>query len=103
MQVFFESLVAGAQAHVVVCQAFRVNFEAGVLAGDLIKLGLKLLNLGPEGANAIVSVLLDLIYANDRSLELLSFLKERFVHLLHLVALHHELLFQRSILLQLEL
>ena len=74
-----------------------------MFAGDLIELSLELLDLHPEGTNSLVSVLLDFIYTDDRSFELLGLLKERFIHLLHLVALHHILLLKRRVLLELEL
>ena len=103
VQVGFDGLVAGTQAHVIFCQAFRVHLEACMLAGDLIKLSLELLDLRPEGTNPGVSVLLDFIDTDDCPFELLGLLEQRFIHLLHLVALHHKLLLERRILLELEL
>ena len=92
VQVGFDGLVAGTQTPVILCQTLRVHLEACMLAGDLIKLSLELLDLRPEGINPLVSVLLNLIDTYDCSFVLLGLLKERFIHLLHLVALHHKLL-----------
>ena len=103
VQVGLDGLVAGTQAHVIFCQALRVHLEACMLAGDLIKLSLELLDLRPEGTNPGVSVLLDFIDTDDCPFELLGLLEQRFIHLLHLVALHHKLLLERRILLELEL
>ena len=75
VQVGLDGLVTGSQAHVVFCQAFCVYLEACMLAGDLIKLSLELLNLRSERTNSGVSVLLDLIDTDDCSFELLGLLE----------------------------
>ena len=74
-----------------------------MLTSQLVKLALKLINLGSQCGNSLVSILFDFVDANDLPFEGLSLFEQLLVHLLYLVTLHLILLFERKILLQCEL
>ena len=80
-----------------------MHLERGIVAGQFVQLCLQLVDLHAQSSNSLISVLLDFINAHNLALEGLSFFEERFVHLLHLLALDLVLLFQRLVLLQSQL
>ena len=68
-----------------------------MLRRNLIQLALKTIDLESESGYPLISILFDLIDTYDLPFESLCFFKQVFVHFLHLVTLHFELLLQCTV------
>mgnify|MGYP006975809713 CR=1 FL=1 len=82
----------------VIRETLSMHLERGVIRSQLIQLRLKLFDFCSQRVDPLISILPDLVDADDLTLDALGLLEQRFVHLLHLVTLHHVLLLQRSVL-----
>ena len=96
-------LVVSAESHILFCRALVIDFETSVLTCQAVQLGLQLLLLDAKRIDPVVSVFLDLIYADYGPFEMLSFFEQFLVHFLDLFALHLVLFFERQVFFQLEL